>query len=217
MTLAGAMLEARDKGACGVLLREMWDVLGLHTNALQCEVPNDEDDVVSRRIQWIPTSYGQARILGDVRLNEDPTSALDTWTTFAFSLHSPFPYAIDETETTTSIGDGASVTISNPGNCPVYPNVKVYGAASAFTYSNATYGIDMIYDDSLPGAIAIGGGDYGFFGHFANNVFLNGSSDNLIAGVDIENSDFFPLMPGDNEIGISGAAMDLVWNAGWRT
>jgi hypothetical protein len=217
MTLAGAMMEAVDNAACGVLLREMWDVLGLHLNALECEVASDENDVVHRRIQWTPTSYGQDRILADVRLNEDPTQGLDTWTTFIFSLHSPYPYAIDATETTTSIGDGATVTITNPGNCPIFPAFKVNGAATAFTYSNLTYGFDVIYDDTLPGAIAIPGGDYAFFNHFENNVFLNGDMDNLIAGVDLDNSDFFPLMPGANAIKITGAGMDVIWNAGWRT
>ena len=217
MTLAGVMMETADKFACGSLLREMWDVLGLHLNALQCEFTTDENDVVNRRIQWTPTDYGQDRILTDIRLNEDPTPAQDTWTTFAFSVHSPLPYAVDQTQTTTSFGDASQITITNPGNAAVYPVVKVYGAASAFTYSNLTYDFDMIYDDSLPGAIAIPGGDWGTFGHFANNVFLNDDQDNLIAGVDIQLSDFFPLMPGDNAVRIDGAAMDVIWNAGWRT
>lgn len=217
MTLAGTMMEAVDNAACAPLVREMWDALGLHTNALECENAFDEADVAARRMTWIPTSYGQHRIFGDIRLFTAPDPGLEGWTTFAFSLISPFPYVIDETQTTTPIANGETVHINNPGNCPVWPNVKVYGDTHFFTYSNLTYGLDMVYDDTLPGGLEIAGGDYGFFGHFANNVFLNGSGTNLIAGVDIVSSDFFPLFPGDNAIKISGAHMDLIWNAGWRT
>lgn len=217
LTLGGGMFQAKDNAACGALLREMWDILGLHTNALECEIAVDEDDVADRRIQWTPTGYGQDRILTDIRLNEAPTETVDGFTTFQFSVHSPWPYAIDQTETTTPVANGANVTITNPGNCPIWPNFKVYGAATDFTYSNLSYGFQLAYSSSFQGAEAIGGGDYAFFGHFANNVFLNGNSDNLIAGVDFINSDFFPLLPGDNVVHITGAHMDVIWNAGWRT
>lgn len=219
LKLAGQLMEASDKIACDELLRQMWDELGLHLNPLLCELTADENAVDSRRIQWTPSGYGQDRILGQVRMFEEPSlSFSDGWPAFAFALHSGFPYAVDQTETTTSISDGDSVTIDNPGNCPVYPNVKVFGSTDDFTYSNVTLDLDMIYSSSRPGAITIpGGGQYGFFGHFANNAYLNGDEDNLKAGIDVESSDFFPLIPGENEISADGADIDLIWNAGYRT
>jgi hypothetical protein len=218
MHIGLVFMDAPDSPACAASLREMWEALQLHLGGLLCEQQFEEDDVVNRRIQWTPEGYGQDRLMVNVRLLEElkVVGVQDAQTTASFALHSPYPYVIDQTLTTTTITDGSTVTITNPGNTPIYSDFKVYGATSAFTYSNVTYGFDMIYDSSLPGAIPILGGDFAFFGHFANNVFLNGNLDNLIAGVDIENSDFFPLMPGANDITINGADMDVLWNAGWR-
>lgn len=217
LKLVGKLMEERDKIACKSLIREMWDELGLHTNALLCELHADENAVDERRIQWSPTDYGQDRILLYVRMFEGATLSFDDLPTFSFALHSPFPYGVDATETTTTIVDGATVTIDNPGNCPIYPNVKAFGPATAFTYRSETLELEMIYDDSRPGAVTIAGGDYAFFNHFANSAYLNGDEGNLKAGIDPEASDYFPLLPGENEISAVGADIDLIWNAGYRT
>lgn len=212
--MGGWIMEQPTDGiaACGADLRGAWDALQKHLHALLGgDVALNGDN---SRIQWTPTDYGQDRLLGDLRLFEELTPTHDPGggpIEFSFALHSPFPYAIDETEHT----DAIDVTIDNPGNCLVYPNIKVYGPVAAFTINNLTTGQVFNYDDSQPGAVAIGGGDYAFLGHFANNIYLNGDQVNLMAGVVIDESEFFGLIPGENIITIDTTTADLIWNAGW--
>lgn len=216
MRLGGAIMLEKDVPACGADLRAAWDALQLHLHAL---LGGDAASGIvlsgdNNRLQWTPTDYGQDRILGDVRLLEELTPTFDPaggWVDFSFALHSPFPYAVDQHEDSPSL----DVTIDNPGNCVVYPNFKVYGPTTDFVISNVTTGQEIRYDSSQPGGVAIGGGDHAFIGCFANNIYLNGASTNLMAGIDIENSEFFGLIPGTNVLEISGATADVIWNAGW--
>lgn len=218
MRIGLSFMDAPDQPSCAASLREKWEALQLHLGGLLCEFTFEENDVGNRRLQWTPADYGQDRIMIATRLLEElKTTTQDGAITGAsFALHSPLSYVVDETENTESISAGGSATITNPGNVPIYPNVRVNGAASSFTYTNETLGLAMVYDDTLPGAITIAGGDFGFFGHFANNAYLNGDEDNLKAGIGISDSDFFPLLPGANLISADGADIDVIWNAGWR-
>lgn len=210
MRLAGWIMETDSAPACNADLREGWDQLSLHVNALL----GDTLDLTgtNSRIQWTPTSYGQERILGDLRLLEELAPTFDgALAEFSFAVHSPFPYAVDSTEHT----DTLDVTIDNPGNTVVYPGFHIDGATSGFDITNVTTGQTIIYDAAQPGAIPIGGGDSAFIGCFANNIFLNDDEDNLMAGIDVENSEFFGLVPGENQITLAGATGYMRWNAGW--
>lgn len=213
MRLGGWIMLDRDTPACDADLRAGVDELQLHLNALYGADHDLDGD--NARIQWTPSSYGQDRLLGDIRLLEELVPTFDPAggpTEFSFAVHSPFPYALDQAETITSL----SATISNPGNCVVYPNFKVHGPVSSFLIINETTGQVISYDDSFPGAVPIGGGDYAFIGCFANNIFLNGSGSNLMAGIDVETSEFFGLYPGPNQITIDGGVTaEMIWNAGW--
>lgn len=210
MRLAGWIMETADIPACNADLRAGWDQLSLHVNALLGDVLDLDGD--SARIQWTPTDYGQDRLLGDLRLLEELTPAFDgAITEFSFAVHAPFPYAVDQTQHT----DALDITIDNPGNTVVFPNFKVYGATSGFGITNVTTGQAIIYDAAQPGGLPIDGGDYAFVSCFGNSIFLNGSGTNLLAGLDIESSEFFGLVPGENIIEVAGATADMIWNAGW--
>ncbi len=111
--------------------------------------------------------------------------------------------------------------ITNTGNTDFYPVVRVFGATSFFQMFNESV-VDLSgnplvlqYDSGLPGAVAIGGGDYVEFNFFTGTAFLNGSGANRLAGVDMRYSDFFPLIPGDNFLSIVGASALVLSNGSW--
>ncbi len=211
MRFGGWVMLDRDVPACDADLRAAFDELSLHLHALY-----GADHVLGNdnaRVTWSPTSAND-RILADIRLLEELTPTFDPAggpTEFTFAVHGKYPYALEEGETQTAL----SATISNPGNCVVYPNFKVYGPCTTFTLTNEETGQIILYDSGLPGAVAIGSGDYAFVGCFANNIYLNGDQVNLMAGVDIEFSEFFGLYPGSNQITITDATADMLWTPGW--
>lgn len=213
MRLGGEIFVQPTDGvpACGADLRRAWDELQLHLHALLgADVALTTDNA---RLAWTPTDYGKDRLLTATYLLEELTPSQEGGgpVGFSFAVHSAFPYAVEEGEST----DALDVTIWNPGNCVVYPNFKVYGPCTNFTLANETTGQIFLYDGGLPGAVAIGGGDYAFVGCFANNIFLNDDQVNLMAGVDVEFSEFFGLQPGLNEITITDATADMLWTPGW--
>ena len=117
---------------------------------------------------------------------------------------SPFPYAIDFTqEDDTTSG---SIVLNNTGNTPFYPVFKVTGGG-AFTLSNDTTGFAIVYTGSYSG--------YAEIDTFRNTIYENGNGANLKDGLDVENSDFFSLVPGNNVISISGGTVEILWQAAW--
>lgn len=213
--------------ACGSVLREMGDLLELHLNSIE----NDDG-----RLVWTPSAspaindrmVDKARILGPsgsgdsgfvgVTVEKDPEGPLVVVT---FALLSPLPYAMDAPQTTTNLGGSTPVTVTNDGNVEFFPVFKVYGATSSFTLVNnsnldeAGNPKQFVYSAALPGALSIAGGDYAEIDTFRNTVYLNGNSSNLKPGIDIPTSDFWGLVPGDNDIEIFGASADMLWQAGW--
>ncbi len=217
--LAGWAMLDNDTPACAADLRIFWQEVQRAMHALLGnDVTLDGDNA---RLTWTPTAYGQDRILGNVRLLEEATCQIDeAIAEVAFALHSPYPYAIDATENTETITEGAgSVVLTNGGNVPTYPNMKLNGLiVGQARVNNETSGKSFVYDTGLPGAQIIGLGDYGFVGTFLENIYLNGAGANLKAGVDVEQSDFWALEPGDNTItveGDSGITVDVIWNDAW--
>lgn len=200
--------------ACESLAREMHDNLMRALRSLQFG---------AGRLVWTPSGAAN-RMFDEVRLLVRATVRPQDSTMIVvdFTLDTPFPYAQDETETTTHFDDASDTqTLTNNGSAPFYPVWKVYGPVCYFTISNVTTGLDIIYDADLPGAVCIGGSDYVEIDTFRNTVYLNGSSSNLKSGIDITNSDFFPLDVGDNIITISGEGtfsppdVDCLWQAAW--
>ena len=60
-----------------------------------------------------------------------------------------------------------------------------------------------------------GGGDYVEVVFFTGTAYLNGSSENRKAGIDMRYSEFFPLIPGVNLIQVDGAALTVLSNDSW--
>lgn len=180
------------------------DDLRTHLNALQ----NGDG-----RIAW-DVPGGSTRMLDRIRLLERLTYQGGWAKTVSFVVESPFPYALTEAEQELETITG-SATITNNGTADTYPVWKVYGASTGFTLTNTTTGLAIVYDDSLPGAASIGGGDYVEIDTFRNTAYLNGDEGNRKPGIDLLQTDFFPLVPGENAITITGATVDALVNDGW--
>ena len=197
---------ARDQPACDEQARLMAEALMLHLN----DMLNS-----AGRLFWTPTGLGDQRLLDNARLKE-----ISAWTfgqagdpRMTFRLDSPFPYVYDFAQVTTSLLDGVPEVVTNNGNVDFFPVVKVYGSTTLFTVRNITINQEMIYDASLPGAPAIGPGDYMEFDFFRNTAYLNGDEDSGKPGIDVALSDFWPIQGTiPNELQVDGADADILWN-----
>lgn len=197
----------RENPACDQQAREMGEELMLHLNAML----NDE----TGRLFWTPTGLGDQRILDDARTREcgaftfgpagDPR--------LQFRFDSSFPYVYDFAQVEVEFVASTPQAVLNEGNVDFWPVVQVDGPVSAFSIENETLGQAIVYDDSLPGAVAIGVGDYMEFDFFRNTAYLNGTGASGKPGIDMTLSDFWPLQAGvANSIEISGAAGRMLYN-----
>lgn len=194
--------------ACGADLREMHETLVRALNSIRRLGPSNQ------RLIWTPTGAGR-RMLNDVQLLSwlAPEKADENESRVTFSLETPFPYAIDLTQTTTTIG-----TITNPGNADFFPVMHITGGA--WTVQNASvldrFGnpLKLVYDSTRPGAITPSG--YAEVDFFRGTIFANGDGADLTAGIDPTVSDFFPMVPGSNSMSIfGGGAGSVLWNPAW--
>jgi hypothetical protein len=213
--------------ACDGILRAMGDLLALHLNSIEN---------ADGRLQWTPSAipgqsqpvdrmFDKVRSLGpsgqgqqgfvSVIAEKDSGSPL---TTVTFALLSPFPYAMDAPQTTTNIATGATVT--NGGDSNFWPVLRVYGPTNGFTITNTSALDDtgnplkLVYDSTLPGAQSILSGHYAEIDTFRSTVYLDGSGANLKAGIDVANTDFWPLVPGANVLtvsGYTGSTINMLW------
>ena len=205
--------------ACGADLVEMLDLLGLHINEL---VRTGQIGGANARLFWTPSGHDE-RMLDRVQLvavtNTPGESDLGGYLV-EVDIDSTFPYYIEADDTETTIGSGATATINNPGNTDYLPVVEAYGAYGAFTLTNHSVqdldGVDIaiVYDASLPGGDAVAGGDWVEFEFFRETAYLNGNVSGRKGSIDWSQSDFFPLVPGDNEIELSGGDHVVVKSAG---
>ncbi len=197
--------------ACGEDLRLMLEHLGLYLQAIL----NGRG-----RWFWLPSGYGDYRMLDECRwlvdVSRDLTSSL---TTVTFSIDSPFPCFIDATEqfgSDTTIASGDTVVLTNNGNHETYPVIEVYGTTSAWSVVNSS----LVDQNGDPLALIYAGTtittpDFAEVDVFANSIFLNGNQSDLAAGIDAEESDYFFLRPGDNEITAVGADVAFKFNNAW--
>ena len=195
---------------CGSDLRLMDDLLMLHLNALLYPAADPNSD---QRLLWYPTGYGQARMLTGVQTLAwaDPSFDAPFWTV-AFQLACPFPYAVDQTEDDVALTDGGgAVLVPNAGSAPFYPVVQVAGPTSAFTLSNTDTGQEVAYSGT-----AIGSGHYAEINFFDGTIYLDGSSTDLVDGIDPTLTDYFTIAPdGGSNVSITGAAATVKSNAAW--
>lgn len=209
MTLGIEFWKDRENVACDCDLRMMMDHLMAHVDALL-----NEDG----RVYWQPSCYGDERMLINLRLADGgwPEPFYETSVTgVTMILNSPFPYALDSTELDTALPDSSTVSVFNDGTTPYWPVFQIDGAFSTFLLSNLTTGQQIEYDSSNPGGAAVGGGDYAEIITFRNTIYLNGNSSNLKPGIDPETTVFFPLVPGENQIILTGASGTLKSNNSW--
>lgn len=202
--------------ACGADLREMDDELALHLNALR------QLTTTTQRLLWTPTGYGQQRMLDQVQLLSWPDPSYDgDEASQTFALETPFPYAEDATETSTALTAIIPSTLTNLGTAAFSPVARVAGPAFGFTLTNADdldadgNPLQLVYDSTRPGGLAIPPGHYAEIDFFRGTVYQDGSGVNLISGIDPTVSDFWRLVPGANIVTITGANATVLWNNAW--
>lgn len=215
VTLVFRLFQTREEPACDEVLVLLNDLVMKHVNALRSSGGG--------RLVWNPSGLRPERMVDDLWWFDDLIPEKDgaVWK-ITVGFVSAFPYAEDNAETTTTITDGGSSILTNDGSAPFFPVMKVYGPTSFFEIVNAD-SLDsngdprrFVYDAALPGAVAIGGGgDYVEFDFFRNTAYLNGSGANRKPGIDVLESDFFPLEIGSNEISIDGADVTVLWQDAW--
>lgn len=209
--------ETTEQPACGAVLVDMHDVMMRHLRSVLNE---------SGRVIYTPSGQA-ARFFDEVRwLREVVTEVQTGLTAVTFALDTPFPYALDFAQIETEI-DTSPTTLTNLGSAPMFPVIRVDGPTCGFTIINYDNLDDQgnpkqfIYDADFPGAQCIGAGDYAEIDTFRDTIYLNGDEDNLKDGVDIENSDFFELVVGDNDIVVLGEGTEpaptvtFLWAAAW--
>ena len=173
----------------------------------------------NQRLIWTPSSATpiSRRMLDQVVVSSWPTPSRDgPETGVTFAVETPFPYAIDFTQIATVLG-GGGVTITNPGDTPMWPVIQV-DAATAWTLTN-DHDLDVfgnpktiVYDSTRPGAIAYTG--YAELDFFRGTIFRNGDDTDLTAGIDPIFSDFWRIMPGVNTITCDSPGT-MLWNPSW--
>lgn len=206
--------------ACGSLRVQMWDRLMLMLNSLLGDDPLLD---ANGRLYFTPSGHAE-RMLNNVRMLAlpKPVQGADGFVEAAFDLVSEFPYVWDAAEVVTDIAGGA--TLTNPGSADFFPVMKVHGATNGFTITNESVvdqngdPLSLVYDSALPGASAIASGHYVELGFFRETAYLDGNQDNMKKGIDVANSDFFPLKPGANVLtvsGFTGSAIDVLWQGAY--
>jgi len=198
-----------DALALGSDRQSIYDELLAHVDALYD---------ASGRLRWLQTGAMDERMLLELWTLARPAPTGGLLKTIRLAFESPFPYAIAKTQTSTDIDDGDTETLEMTGNVfrGVFPVAKLHGpVTSAVELRNNTTGRTLVYDPALPGASTIGSGHYVEFDFFRNSAVLDGDVTDRFAGVDVLNSDFWTLVPGENEIEAVGADWNVLWNHGY--
>jgi hypothetical protein len=203
--------------ACGADLVELDDMLMRALDSIENEdgrliwTPTGYPNRMVDALRWLgPDGVGGAAFTAVLTERED-----QIFTGFQVALVSPYPYASAEAEIDTPLDDGVPVTLDNVGTTDFWPVVEVYGPTSAFTLENVTTGEALVYNAGFPLANPIGSGHFIEFDFFRNTAYFDGSGNTALPGVDVLNSDFWSLAPGDNVIELSGATGLVKWQAAY--
>jgi hypothetical protein len=197
--------------ACDDLLQLMLDELMKHVRALQNAGDNQG------RLSWSPA--GQAdRMLDDIRMLTYPAEEIletSAGLQVQFAVDSQWPYMEDLNQTTTNIV--AANTITNGGSAPFYPVFHVNGGGTNFQLVSLTDLDDQGNPKEIDWTGSIGGGHYIEIDTFRNTMFEDGSGADVLGGLDFTTSDFWTLLPGMNDITLSGdfASVDVLWQNAW--
>lgn len=187
--------------ACGQVLQTMCDNLMAHLVALL----NADDG----RVLWTPEGFGQ-RMITQARWLEGVQPSWDgSMLRVSFAIDSPFPYAISALQAAPVIS--GSGTVTNGGNTDFKPVLQLAGPFTTAEIVNESVvdengdPLRIVYDGSRPGAAAIGSGNILEIDTFKDSAYLGiggppGDDSNRKAGIDLGQSDFFPIAPGANTI-----------------
>lgn len=198
--------EGFDEPACGDLLTTMMDDL----RKLLWRLLTVTDD--SGRFTFTPSGK-PTRIIDAVKLLElpRPTRVDNVRLQQEFTIDSPFPYAVDLTQTTQTINN-TTATVVMSGTADFKPVMKVF-SFSAWTVVHNGLGVVVSFDPTRPGAGALAG-SYIEIDFFRNTAFVDGNGADAMCGIEIELSDFFPLPPGNNSI-TTDANVQFLLNNAW--
>ena len=199
--------------ACDFELQQMIDTLNGYLYGLMNAGDNEG------RVSWTPSGMS-ARMLDDIRLlsypveSQSPGAPYETVVTVDCAL----PYAENLTQLTTALPG----TLANLGNRPTFPVYQIYGPYDGFVLTNTTTGDVLEYDGTQPGASTVAALHYIEIDTFRNTMFLDGSGANRDAGLVMVDSDFSPLVPGNNVMtltftagGAGNASSQALVNAAW--
>lgn len=207
--------------ACAAVLREMHDTLMAHLNSIRRNVS------AAQKLAWTPTGYSGNRELHQVQLISWPVPAFDlngTECGVTFTLESPYPYAFDSADETTSISNGGTVNIVQQGSAEFSPVIKCFGPFTSMSVCNLDYldpdGNPMCleYDGTRDGAVSIpGSGDYLLLDFFAGRAVLFPDLVDVSAGLVPAMTDFWKLRAFglDNHVIVAGCDVDVLWNNAW--
>jgi hypothetical protein len=167
-------------------------------------------EVVSQcRLRYLPSGYGDQRMLDAVELLQ-PVNITGTFLKeFEFTLASPYPYSKDLTQITTTVAAGASATVTNAGNTSSYPVLHVIGAFTTATIANTTTGDELVF------TAGVASGHYAEVDTLKKTVYRDGSGANLLGNLDFVSSTFWQLLPGANTVSATGAAVTVLSNNAW--
>jgi phage-related protein len=118
------------------------------------------------------------------------------------------PYPLTYTQIVTNLPDGIATAVGNAGNAETWPVVKVFGPSSGFTLQRAD-GTNITWTGTL------GAGVYIEIDMFKETMYNNGDEADRLGGLDLENSDFFPIPAGGDTLTVTNATASVLANAAW--
>lgn len=179
----------------------------LPSNATGTTDPDDYREIIPRLLEPVEI------------LTQD--SAIKTFT-IPLIAESPYARSLGTHSDYYDIASGASTTITNAGNAPYWPLIKVYGPAATFTISNGNTDPDdpfaasesIVHWDGLGHTVT--NGDFLHCLMDFERLYRDSDGGSELRYVDFSETDFFPLWKGDNEIsfdasGIGGATKIRVY------
>lgn len=186
--------------------------------------PTASQLVSSCRLKWQPSGYGDLRMYDKVYLLapvviEDHPSLGPLWKQFTFTLVCEQPYAMDLTQTSTTIAVAGSQVLTNAGNSLFFPVVRVDGPATGFVLTNTS--LTGVLPIDMTGLTTLTVGHYAEIDMLRETIYLDGDQANLLGKLTIASSDFWYLTPGANTVsftatGSSGATQARVlWQHAW--
>lgn len=206
--------EPRKDPACAADVAEMDRRFMLVANALR-KISSDPQTL--QQLLWTPTGSMVRQMLSSIFLAAWP---IPEWSGTdgrgvgkPVSFVTPYPYATDETITSTAVADMGTAVVTNTGNAEESPVIQAHGPSTEFAITNERTGEQLSYDSSRPGAAAIASGHYAEIDFFAGTVQLDGNpaeDHNLIAGLDPTVRTFWKLLPGAQTIDAAGASLTVL-------